>query len=389
VAVLDLDTGDYRAVVPGGSHAHYVPTGRLVYSAGGELRAVAFDLDRLATTGPAAPVERPVVVSPSLAAEFDVAENGTLIYVAADALGASREGNRRLVWVSRDQSAEPLDVPHYRYFYPRISKDGNRVLLDVRDRDNDIWLLDLRRGSLTNLTRHPALDRFPLWEPDGEHFIFVSNREDGQSVILRLRIGADTPETLSDPWPTQLTPNAVSADGSQLVFDRDADLFLLALDGTRQVTPLVESPYFEGRAVLSPDSHWIAYHGNESGRMEIFVRPFPNVDDGKEQVSVMGGTQPWWSRAGDELFYFAPTGEVMGVRVGSGADWSGSLPTIVLEANDFLFQAGGAAASTLDVSADGQRFLMLQEPTDSDTVPWPIVVVQNWFEELERLVPTE
>ena len=391
IAVLDLDTRQYRAVVRGGSHAHYVPTGHLVYSAAGELRAVAFDLGRLATTGLSAPVEQPVVVSPSLAAEFDVAENGTLIYVAADARSAGRrEGVHRLVWVSRDQDTEPLGVPQYMYHYPRISEDGNRVLLDIRDRDNDIWLLDLQRGNLANLTRHPALDRFPIWEPDGEHFIFTSDREDGQSVILRLRVGADRPETLSDPWPTQQTPNAVSPDGSQLVFDRDDDLFILALDGSRQVTPLVESPYVERRSVLSPDGRWIAYNGDESGRMEIFVRPFPNVDDGKEQVSAMGGTQPWWSRAGDELFYFAPTGEVMGLPVGSGADWSGSPPAIVLDANDFFFDAGyGTTASTFDLSGDSQRFLIVQRLTDGDTVPRPIVVVQNWFEELKRRVPAQ
>jgi hypothetical protein len=391
VAVLHLDTGQYRAIVPGGSHAHYVPTGHLVYSAAGELRAVAFSLDRLATTGVSAPVERPVVVSPSLAAEFDVAGNGTLIYVAADAQSVGRpDGARRLVWVNRDQATEPLDLPEDNYIYPRISADGNRVLLDIRGRDNDIWLLDLRRGNLTNLTRHRALDRFPVWEPDGEHFIFVSDREGGQSAIFRLRVGADTPEALSDPWPTQQTPNAVSPDGSQLVFDRDDDLFLLALDGSRQVTPLVESPYVERRSALSPTGRWIAYHGDESGRMEIFVRPFPNVDDGKEQVSGMGGSQPWWSRAGDELFYIAPTGEVMGVRVGSGADWSSSPPAVVLEANDFFFQASGStAAPTFDVTPDGQRFLTVQRVTDTQTAPRPIVVVQHWDQELKRLVPAE
>jgi serine/threonine-protein kinase len=390
VAVLDLDTGHYHAIVPRGSHAHYVPMGYLTYSAAGELRAVAFSLDRLATTGLSVPVERPVAMSHSLAAEFDVADNGTLIYVPAAAQSASRpEGVRRLVWVNRDQDTEPLEVPQYMYMYPRISNDGDRVLLDIRDRDNDIWLLDVQSGSLANLTRHPALDRFPIWEPDGDHFIFVSDREDGQSVILRLRIGADTPETLSDPWPTQQTPNAVSPDGSQLVFDRDDDLFMLALDGSRHVTPLAESPYLEGRAVLSPDGRWIAYHGNESGRMEIFVRPFPNVDDGKEQVSGMGGSQPWWSRAGDELFYFAPTGQVMGVRVGSGADWSGSAPAVVLEANDFLFSPSPAGASTFDVTGDGQRFLMVQRVTEGDTAPRPIVVVQHWDEELKRLMSTE
>ena len=153
----------------------------------------------------------------------------------------------------------------------------------------------------------------------------------------------------------------------------------------------MESPYVERRSVLSPDGRWIAYNGDELGRMEIFVRPFPNVDDGKEQVSAMGGTQPWWSRAGDELFYFAPTGEVMGLPVGSGVrDWSGSPPAIVLDANDFFFDAGyGTTASTFDLSGDSQRFLIVQRLTDGDTVPRPIVVVQNWFEELKRRVPAQ
>jgi len=391
VAVLDLDTGADRAVVPGGSHAHYVATGHLVYSAAGELRAIPFDLDRLETTGLSMPVEQPVVTSPSLAAEFDVSRTGTLVYLPGTGGEVSAAGvERRLVWVSRNLEIEPLDVPRRAFLYPRLSSDGTRVLLDIRDRDNDIWLLNLQTGSLSNLTRNPALDRFPLWEPDGEHFVFVSDRENGESVIFRQRAdGVGEAERLSDPWPTQQTPNGITPDGSQLVFDRDNDLLLLTLDGSRQVTPLVATPAVERRASLSPDGRWLAYHGDESGQMEVYVQPFPNVEAGKVMVSTGGGVQPWWSRTGDELLFFTLTGEVTSVPVGEGSQWTRTRPTTVLEARDFLFRGAGTAASTLDVSSDGRQFLMIQDPLGGDAPSVPIVVVQHWFEELRRLAPAD
>jgi len=391
VAVLDLDTGAYRALVPGGSHAHYVATGHLIYSAAGELRAIPFDLDRLETSGLSTPMEQPVVTSPALAAEFDVSRSGTLVYLPASGEEVTAtDVARRLVWVSRDSQIEPVDVPRRAFLYPRLSPDGTRVLLDIRDRDNDIWLLNLETLSLSNLTRNPALDRFPLWEPDGEHFVFVSDRDDGQSIIFRQRAdGIGDAEPLSDPWPTQQTPNALSPDGSRLVFDRDTDLFILELDGSRQVAPLVATAAVERRASLSPDGRWLAYHGDESGQLEVYVRPFPDVETGKWQVSTTGGVQPWWSRGGDQLFFFTPRGEVMGVPVGDGQEWANNRPTTVLEPRDFLFRAAGTAASTLDVSADDQRFLMIEDPLGGDAPSVPIVVVQHWFEELTRLAPAD
>ena len=191
---------------------------------------------------------------------------------------------------------------------------------------------------------------------------------------------------MSDTWPTQQTPNGISSDGTQLVFDRDSDLMLLDLDGSHRVTPLVETPSREVRATLSPDGRWLAYHSDESGSFEVYVRPFPNSTDWREPISNAGGFQPWWSRARDELFYFAPGGELMSVLVNPAENWSSGRPTVVFENRQFLF--GETAASTFDVSGDGQRFLMVQrDVANRGTASPQITVVQRFDEELTRLVP--
>jgi eukaryotic-like serine/threonine-protein kinase len=385
IAVFDLDTGGHRVVIPGGSHAHYVPTGHLVYGAAGALRAVPFDLDRLQTTGASVQIVSPVLTTASGAADFDISTNGTLVYVpGAVAPGLERE----LVWVGRDGKTESLGAPPRAYLYPRLSPDGTRILLDIRDQDSDIWLWDLRRKTLTNVTRNPALDRFPLWTPDGKQFVFVSNRDRGMSVIYRQSAdGTGDAERLSDDSAEQQTPNSMSTDGKQLVIDRDNDLMLLSLDGSRRVSTLVQTMFSEIRASLSPDGRWLAYHANESGQFEIYVKPFPSVNEGRAQISTQGGVQPWWSRKGDQLFYVTQTGALMSVQVGGGKSWSASAPT-ALSASVVTSNPSSTAAATFDVSVEG-RFLMsrpLASPDEASSPPG-IVVVQNWFEELKRLVP--
>jgi serine/threonine-protein kinase len=391
VAVLDLDTKRYTVVVPGASHAHYVPTGHLVYAAAGGLRAVRFDADRNEPIGDSFALMLPVMTNQEGAADFDVASDGTLVYVPADvAVGQQLALDRSLVWVGRDGKAEPIGAaPTRTYQYPRLSPDGSRVLLDIRDQDNDIWLWDLQRQTLSNLTANPALDRFPVWTPDGRHFIFVSDRDGGMFAMYRQAAdGTSAAERLSDSTVVQQTPTAVTPDGRQLVFDLSDDVMTMALDGNRRFTALVQTPFAERRAALSPDGRWLAYHADDSSRIEVYVRPFPAVNTGKAQVSTAGGVQPWWSPTGSELFYFSPSGELMRVPVKGGSTWSAGVPTVLFDARSFLFNPIGTAASTLDVSADGRRFLMIRSAGASaatDASPATMVVVQNWFEELKRL----
>ena len=144
-------------------------------------------------------------------------------------------------------------------------------------------------------------------------------------------------------------------------------------------------------AEVSPNGQWLAYESNESGRNEIYVRPFPNVDAGRQQVSTNGGTQPLWARNGQELFYES-MGTLMRVPVKTGATFERGTPEKVFDASPYLVRPLGAGPGRMyDVSADGQRFLMIKETSVADERPPSarIILVQNWFEELKRLVPTK
>jgi serine/threonine-protein kinase len=404
VAVLDLATKRYRVVVPSGSHAHYVRSGHLVYAAGNGLRAVPFDLNTLEVRGAPVPVAADVLETPAAAADFDVARDGTLVYVPASAAnGAPEMTDRELVWVDRDGKMESLGAPVRAYLYPRISPDGTRVLLDIRDGDNDIWMWDFRRRALIDLTPVPSLERFPIWDPDGQHFVFTSERG-GKSGIYRQSVdgsgGAELLTNLSAGFGGSEAPvqavTAVTPDGKLVIFDHAGELMSVPTDGSKRTTTLVPGSR-SLRAALSPDGKWLAYHADISeGQFEVYVTPFSAaVGRGREQVSNMGGVEAWWSRSGDELFYFSLDGTLMSVRVGRGPTWSASAPVPVFPPtlrSMFLSNPNrGAAAATFDVSPDGRRFLMIRPIRRLDPAPAAatLVVVQNWFEEFRQRVPSK
>jgi len=142
--------------------------------------------------------------------------------------------------------------------------------------------------------------------------------------------------------------------------------------------------------IFSPDGRWLAYEANDSGRNEIYVRPYPDVNSGHWQVSTGGGTRPLWARSGQELVYVSPTGALMQVGVERGPSWAATTPTLLIKEGYFTIP-GGNTGRTYDISADGQRFLMIKEGGGSDQTAAPpqIIVVQHWTEELKRLVPSK
>ncbi|HVH28315.1 MAG TPA: protein kinase [Vicinamibacterales bacterium] len=309
-AVLDLTTKTYKVILRGGSQARYLPTGHLVYAAGATLRAVPFDLDTLeVATSPPIPVLSHAAAA-SGAANFDVSANGTLVYVT----GQGDAPTFKLVWVDRQGHEEVLAAPPRSYLYPRLSPDGTRVALDIRDQDNDIWTWDLQRETLTRVTIDPGLERFPLWTSDGQRLIFSSDRLGESNVFVQTAIEVGKSQRLLES-PIIDVPMSVSRDGRRLVLRRNFDLMLLTLNDRDEpagpIQPLVQTPFQEVTGVLSPDDKWLAYGSDESGTFEIYVRPFPDVRAGRSQVSRGGGAQPVWSRDGRELFFFASTGELM------------------------------------------------------------------------------
>jgi serine/threonine-protein kinase len=381
-------TREQKILIRGGSHARYVPTGHLVYGVAGTLRAVAFDLRRREVVGTPVPVVEQVMTTSG--ANMSISDDGTLVYVP----GGVQAPTFMLVWVDRQGREEPIKAPPRFYRYPRLSPDGARVALEAVV---DIWIWDLARETLTRFTFDPALDQYPVWTPDGRRVLFRSQRSGPHNLFWQAADGTGAVERLTES-PNEQTPYSVSPDGTRLVFREDVratgqDLKVLTLQGERRAEPLVQTAFNELNAEISPDGRWLAYDSNESGREEIYVRPFPDANSGRWQISTGGGRTPLWARSGKELFYRAPDGAVMGVavEVAGGASVRVGTPTKLVEGPYLGGTAGTTAGRTYDVSPDGRRFLMVKEAasTDATSAPREIVVVQNWFEELKRLVPTK
>jgi Tol biopolymer transport system component len=380
VAILDLATRSYRILVRGGSHAHYVPSGHLVYTAEGTLRAVPFDLARLeAGTMPVTVLPR-LVTTQQGAGDFDVAADGTLAYV--DAPSGASSAARTMVWVDRQGAEEPLGAPPRPYFHPRVSPDGARVAVAIEDQEYDIWLWDLTRRTLDRLTFDPAADFAPVWT-DPRHLIYFSGR-DGGGLFSQAVDGPGGAERLGAGAP----PSGVTPDGGQVLFGTvgNQDIMMVALDGTRHVQPLLENPTVERNGVVSPNGRWLAYEElDREGQFEVYVRPFPNVTAGQWKISTAGGTRPLWARGGQELFYVAPDGGLMAVRADPrGGKWSSGSPAKVIEGP--YMTRGLRDKPNYDASTDGKRFLMVKQPANQ--AAQQIVVVQNWQEELKQRVPT-
>jgi len=389
VAVFDLKAGTQKTLLRNGSDAHHLPGGYLVYGAGGGLNAVRFDVGRLEVSGNPVAVLPQIAVTQFGAVNFDVATDGTLLYVP----GGAQEAARSIVWVDREGHEEPTKVPPRAFAYARVSPDGTRLALDARDQESDIWIWSFSRETLTRLTFDPATDRFPVWAADGRRVFFGSDRMNTAglaNVFWQAVDGTGTAERLTMSTTRLQVPMSASPDGKTLVFREtlpSADLMALSLDAGHEVRPLVKSSFTEQNAEISPDGHWMAYESNDAGQFEVFVRPFPDVDAGRWQISTGGGTQPLWSRTGQELFYLAPGGSLMGVRVDRGASWSASAPAKLFD--ERYYHGGGPGSGTgrtYDVAPDGRRFVMIK-PEESRGAAPGLIVVQNWIEELRRLLP--
>jgi serine/threonine-protein kinase len=391
IVVLDLQTATQTVLVRGGSHARYVPSGHLVYGAAGELRAVAFDLNRLAIAGTPVTIESGVLTTNNGAIDAMVSDNGTLVYVA----GRLASTARTLVWVDREGREEPLRMPLRPYAMPRISPDGTRIAVFSDDQDEDLWVWDVGRARLTRVTFDPRADLESLWMPDGR-LVFSSARTGGvQNLFVQAADPSGSPARLTESGFHQ-NATGITADGTRVVFaelnaDRHRDLWLMTLNApTRaggQFTKLIATPFEDRGGVVSPNGRWLAYESNSSGRFEIYVRPFPDVEHGQWQVSTGGGVQALWARNGQELFYLGEDGALRRVLVEAReSTWRAGMPMKVLEERYFT---GGQTliGRQYDVSRDGRRFLMIKE-SGANAPPQSLLVVQSWHEKLKRVVPS-
>jgi serine/threonine-protein kinase len=344
------------------------------------LLAVPFDLTRLRTRGTPVTVLSRLATTRDGSGDFVVSPDGTLAYV--DAPDPTSAAERTLVWVDREGREEPLGTPPRPYYHPSLSPDGTRVAVAIDDQEQDLWIWDLARRvfSQVTFTPFPTSERAPVWT-DGTRLIFYIPVGGGvSSLFWKPADGPGATEALGGGGGP---PSGVTPDGRVLFGARD--LMMVALDGTRRVEPLLETPFAERNGVVSSDGRWLAYESDHSGRFEIYVAPFPDVKTRQWLTSSAGGTRPLWARSGQELFYVAPDGAIMAVRVDPRGDtWNAGSAAKLVEGP---YVTGGGTARTYDASLDGRRFLMVKQAPAVQAAAPQIVVVQNWLEELKRLAP--
>jgi serine/threonine-protein kinase len=397
IVVQSLRTGERKVVVRGGSDARYVSTGHLIYAVGDALFAVAFDADRLEVQGGAVSVVQGVtrVGVPTVntgTANYAVSDDGTLVYVTAS---VTAQLSGRLVWVDREGRAEPLSDRQAPYRGPRVSPDGARVAVGMRspDGNEDIWVVDVERGTHTRLTSDPASDSRPVWTPDGTRIVFTSNRGGPSALYWMAADGSGAAEPLTKIATAFQAPSSFLPGSTTFAFEegggeRGVDFDIFTMTPGESPVRQSEGPFREQGPVFSADGRWLAYTSDETGQPEIYVKPYPAAG-GRVAISLGGGHSPRWSVDGRELFYRNGR-QMIAVAVEAGQTIRVGKPRTLFE-GDYMQEPSNAFAHNYDVSREGQRFLMVapvgSATTDGEDARPRIVVVEHWLEELKRLVP--
>jgi len=398
IMIYSLKSGK-RSVLIEGYSARYLPTGHIVYASGNNLLAVPFDLKNLKVSGKPVPVVNDIWWI-EVYLQYAVSDSGTLVYVPGTGIAAAN-AQRTFLWVDRNGKEESIAAPPSFYQDPRISPDGTRVALAVTAGGNtDIQIWDLVHKNLTRLTFDSDwhYHHHPLWTPDGRRIAYTSGNAGMYGICWKAADGTGKDELLVARG-TKHVPASWSGDGKTLVglecfptsstSSNMTDIGTLMLQGDRKWEPLLNEKYNEAQPRISPDGRWMVYTSNESGRNEIYVRPFPDVDKGLWQVSTSGGDSPLWSQDGRQIFYRSGDA-VMSVSIKMDPTFSNETPKPLFHGTYVSADFIANEFSPWDISPDGKRFLMMKESRSSPGEgPRRINIVLNWFEELKQRVPAK
>jgi serine/threonine-protein kinase len=383
VAVLSLETGQWRTLLNGASHARYAPSGHLLYAQSGTLMAAPFDIEQLKVGEPRRPVAEGLYQSlDSGRAPFCFSQEGLLYYMR----GGEWLARRQFVWVNRQgEEVEPLPLPPRAYRHPRLSPDMLRLAFTKLEGDTlNIWVYDLPSGPASQFT-FESNNMLPLWTlPDGSRLTFTSYPEAPYDAYW-MPASRSSPEEPLVTGPYDQIATSWSPDGRVLLFTEDSpitgrDIWLLPIEDGNTPRSLLCESWDEWCAVFSPDGEWIAYVPEAEGTSEVYVTPYPELIP--QKVSTDGGYHPVWSRDGKELFYRCGD-KMMALTIETESEFR-VIDSKVLFEGQYLT----GLRQNYDVSSDGQRFLMVKESDDQPAAS-QLIVVLNWFEELKRLAPTE
>ena len=369
----------HHVLVRGASTGRYIPSGHVVYSRADTLIAAPFDAGSASVTGPPTTLIDRASEQQGEGAQFAVSDTGTLIYAPAD----PHVFDRRLVWVSRGGKVEAIAAPPNAFTDPAISPDGRFVASSLQGPTQNLWIYDFTRSTMTTLPSSGS-SQAPRWTSDGRRLVYRSTRSGSRTLYWRAADGSGEEERLTTSTALQ-TPGSISHDGSRLFFaaimaGTGADIWSMSLvDRQQPPQAVLQTRFAESSPHISPDGHWIAYNSNESGRPEIYVRPFPGLG-AKLLISTDGGAEPHWSPDGHELFY-RKGDTMMGVTLSAGPPVSAGTPRVLFQGQ---YQISDTGSGGYDVGPDG-RFLMV-EPTSMPRAATQITVVLNWFDEIRSQI---
>jgi serine/threonine-protein kinase len=379
IGVADVATGEHRVLV-GGVYARYAASGHILYvTRDGTLMAVPFDDDALELRGEPTAIVDGVGLRNIFVPDLTISDNGTLAYTTGSAVAQGGEP----VWVDRNGRTDAVAADWtMRVSSVALSPDAEQLAFTAAENDQQVWVTQLAHGTASKLTFEGTRNNRPVWTPDGRSVAFVTDRAPRLSLFQRPADGtaAAAPLHQSDG---ALQEVAFSPDGEWIVFRRGGgpagDIYGRQLTRDSADVPLVATNFQESSPTISPDGRWLAYVSTETGDPQVYVRPFPNVDDGRWLVSTNGGTEPVWARNGRELFYRNGEDDLITAEVAPGDAFTTRAQQVLFSARPYL---SSVFHQTYDVTPDGQRFLMIRigEGSSDNT---ELIVVENFFEELK------
>jgi serine/threonine protein kinase len=377
IYIGSLDSSETKRLTTADTAGIYVGNGWLLYPNQATLLARRLDLTKRELTGDPVNVADSVMVDTNFnVAAMSVSSTGFILYRVGIA------SRRQVAWFDRTgKLLEAVGSPdEFGIMATALSPDGKRVAAQRAVQNNtDIWLFDSART--TRFTFDTGLDRFAQWSGDGTRIVFDSNRTGRRNLYVKPADNSRTEELLLDT-PDDKASNDWSSDNKFILYNTPAnvgptgsDVWVFPLEGDRKPYPFVQTNYEERLSQFSPDVHWIAYQSNESGRYEIYIRPFPG-SGAQSQISTNGGIQVRWRHDGKELYYVAPDGKLTAVSIDvKGTALNPGSPVTLFQTR---LWGGGTNTNNgfqYDVDPDG-RFLMNTATEESVTAP--ITLLLNW-----------
>jgi Tol biopolymer transport system component len=387
IELLSLRTGEHKAIHRGGFSPRYLPSGHLVYLHQNALFAGRFNLARLALMGTPVRVLDDIFSTNFLGGYFAFSQTGTLAYLG----GRAAQSGPSLYWLESSGKMQLLHAPSGIFTAPRFSPDGKRLALSVSNGPGqDIYVLDLERDATSRVSFLPGLNSNPLWSPDGKYIVFRSMSPALPGTYWVRADGSGEAQRLTDGKLAE-TPTSFSPEGKRLAFYGDG-IWTAPIEGDRdhprpgKLEPFLRTSAYVVDPQFSPDGRWLAYVSNETGRLEVYVRPFPGPG-GKWQISSGGGLFPIWSRNRPELFFKSPAGLIMVAGyTAKGDTFEIGRPRVWSEKSVLVNNL-----PTYDLEPEGKRFAVLLPPeyAGEQKPVTQVTLLLNFFDELRRRVPAE